>query len=66
MSREDIQDYFKSLCPDLNITREEYDEDACYLGTKTPLANSSLAMLWSSVTKITDMHRGVPPELPRL
>ncbi|KAF7084483.1 hypothetical protein CFC21_092566 [Triticum aestivum] len=32
---KEVHDYLKSLCPDLHITRGEYDEDARYPETKT-------------------------------
>jgi predicted phosphodiesterase len=32
---QEVHDYLKSLCPDLHITRGEYDEDARYPETKT-------------------------------
>lgn len=32
---QEVHDYLKSLCPDLHITRGEYDEDSRYPETKT-------------------------------
>ncbi|KAB2084999.1 hypothetical protein ERO13_A05G198301v2 [Gossypium hirsutum] len=32
---KEVQDYLKTLCPDLHITRGEYDEDTRYPETKT-------------------------------
>ncbi|KAI3983511.1 hypothetical protein MKX01_038931 [Papaver californicum] len=32
---KEVHDYLKSLCPDMHITRGEYDEDARYPETKT-------------------------------
>lgn len=32
---QEIHDYLKALCPDLHITRGEYDEDTRYPETKT-------------------------------
>jgi vacuolar protein sorting-associated protein 29 len=32
---KEVHDYLKSLCPDLHITRGEYDEDSRYPETKT-------------------------------
>ncbi|RVW80627.1 Vacuolar protein sorting-associated protein 29 [Vitis vinifera] len=32
---KEVHDYLKSLCPDMHVTRGEYDEDSRYLETKT-------------------------------
>lgn len=32
---QEVHDYLKSLCPDLHVTRGEYDEDSRYPETKT-------------------------------
>ncbi|GLJ50588.1 hypothetical protein SUGI_1077640 [Cryptomeria japonica] len=32
---KEVHDYLKSLCPDLHVTRGEYDEDPRYPETKT-------------------------------
>lgn len=32
---QEVHDYFKTLCPDLHITRGEYDEDSRYPENKT-------------------------------
>uniref|UniRef100_A0A0V0HA48 Vacuolar protein sorting-associated protein 29 n=1 Tax=Solanum chacoense TaxID=4108 RepID=A0A0V0HA48_SOLCH len=32
---KEVHDYLKTLCPDLHITRGEYDEDTRYPETKT-------------------------------
>jgi predicted phosphodiesterase len=32
---QEVYDYLKSLCPDLHVTRGEYDEDPRYPETKT-------------------------------
>ncbi|XP_077233859.1 vacuolar protein sorting-associated protein 29 [Tasmannia lanceolata] len=32
---KEVHDYLKSLCPDMHVTRGEYDEDARYPETKT-------------------------------
>jgi vacuolar protein sorting-associated protein 29 len=32
---QEVHDYLKTLCPDLHITRGEYDEDSRYPETKT-------------------------------
>ena len=32
---QEVHDYFKSLCPDLHVTRGEYDEDSRYPENKT-------------------------------
>lgn len=32
---QEVHDYLKSLCPDMHVTRGEYDEDSPYLETKT-------------------------------
>ncbi|PKU78399.1 Vacuolar protein sorting-associated protein 29 [Dendrobium catenatum] len=35
MEGKEIHDYLKSLCPDLHVSRGEYDEDTRYSETKT-------------------------------
>lgn len=32
---QEVHDYLKTVCPDLHITRGEYDEDTRYPDTKT-------------------------------
>lgn len=32
---QEVHDYLKTICPDLHITRGEYDEDVRYPETKT-------------------------------
>lgn len=32
---QEVHDYLKTVCPDLHITRGEYDEDSRYPDTKT-------------------------------
>jgi vacuolar protein sorting-associated protein 29 len=32
---QEVHDYLKTLCPDLHITRGEYDEETKYPETKT-------------------------------